>query len=73
MTTLFKSKTYIKRILDDGDLIHFYYIIGLTPIKSLHFITKEMGISTPPDYDEMHYKMLKCYFIQPLSKGTLVE
>lgn len=28
-------------------------------------------IITPSDYDEMHYKILECYFIHPLPKDTL--
>jgi hypothetical protein len=35
------------------------------------FYKGERMIITPPDYDEMHYKILECYFIHPLPKDTL--
>ena len=32
-----------------------------------------MKVLTPPNYDEVHHRLLECYSIQPMRVGTLEE
>ena len=43
---------------------------GVNPNQVNTFDQGGMKIFTSPDFDEVHHKMLECYFVQPLRKGT---
>ena len=46
---------------------------SVNPNQVITFDQEGMEELTPPNYDEMHHKMLECYSIQPRGKGALDE
>jgi hypothetical protein len=64
-------KTIYQRELGRWRSIKFLPYDWVNPNQVITFDQEGVKILTAIDHEEVHQKMLECYSIQPISKGTL--